>query len=390
MAEGSASDQEKTEEPTAKRLADARSKGQVPRSRELATAFVVLAGAGMLVGGGSVQAARLAGQWRRGLSLPREVLYSPDSMGLALGQAVVDALLTLAPILFATLVAAVAAPALLGGLLFSGSALRPDFSRLDPLRGFTRVFGAAGLVELGKALLKVLVVGSVAVAVAWQLVPDTLALGGLPVEVAIGRGAWLLAVALLLLSGGLLLVAAVDAPLEWWRHRRALRMSREEIREEMKETDGRPEVKSRIRQLQRQFARARMMADVPKADVVVMNPTHYAVALQYHPQSMRAPRVLAKGRDLVALEIRRIATQAGVAVVEAPPLARALHASTRLGAEVPPGLYLAVAQVLSYVFQVRELVRRHGAGAGSGLRAPNPAVDAALLPAVPEEEETLP
>ena len=390
VAEGSASDQEKTEDPTAKRLADTRDKGQVPRSRELATALVMLAGAGMLVGGGSVQASRLTEQWRRGLVVPRELLYAPESMGLALGDAVMDALLTLAPLLLATLVAAVAAPALLGGLLFSGSALRPDFSRLDPLRGFTRVFGAAGLIELGKALLKVLVVGGVAAGVAWQLVPDTLALGRLPVEVAIGRGAWLLAVAMLMLSGGLLLVAAVDAPLEWWRHRRALRMSREEIREEMKETDGRPEVKSRIRQLQRQFARARMLADVPKADVVVVNPTHYAVALQYDPKSMRAPRVLAKGRDLVALEIRRLATDAGVAVVEAPPLARALHASARLGGEVPPGLYLAVAQVLSYVFQVRDLVRRHGRAAASSLRAPNPAVDASMLPPVPEEEAGLP
>lgn len=387
MAEGSASDQEKTEQPTAKRLTDARNKGQVPRSRELATALVVLAGAGMLVGGGSVQAARLAGQWRRGLTLPREILYSPDSMGLALGQATIEAVLTLAPLLLVTLVAAVAAPALLGGLLFSGAALRPDFSRLDPLRGFTRVFGAAGLVELGKALLKVLVVGGVAVAVAWQLVPDTLALGGLPVEAAIGRGAWLLAMALLLLSGGLLLVAAVDAPLEWWRHRRALRMSREEIREEMKETDGRPEVKSRVRQLQRQFARARMLADVPRADVVVVNPTHYAVALQYDAQKMRAPRVLAKGRDLVALEIRRLAAGAGVAVVEAPPLARALYANVRLGGDVPPALYVAVAQVLSHVFQVRELVRRHGAWAARGLRAPNPSVDPSLLPATAVAEE---
>jgi flagellar biosynthetic protein FlhB len=167
-------------------------------------------------------------------------------------------------------------------------------------------------------------------------------------------------------------------------------MSREEIREEMKETDGRPEVKSRIRQLQRQFARARMLADVPKADVVVMNPTHYAVALQYDPKSMRAPRVLAKGRDLVALEIRRLGAAAGVAVVEAPPLARALYASAKLGGEVPPGLYLAVAQVLSYVLQVRELVRRHGKAAASGLRAPNPVVDAALLPPVNVEDGEAP
>lgn len=379
MAEGSPGDQEKTEQPTAKRLQDAREKGQVPRSRELVTAFVMLAGSAVLLASGSVLAGSMAGQWRRGLSIEREALMNPESMVTALGAATIDALWIVAPVMLATAVAAIAAPALLGGLMFSGQALSPDFSRLDPIKGFGRMFGLQGLTELLKALLKFLVVGSVAAGITWWLVPDMLALGRLPAEDAIGRGAWILGLALLLLSASLLIIAAVDAPLEWWKHHRSLKMSRQEITDEMKETDGRPEVKQRIRQLQRQFAKARMMADVPKADVVVANPVHFAVALKYDPKKMRAPRVLAKGRDLVALEIRRVAEEAGVTVVEAPPLARALHATTEIGREVPPGLYLAVAQVLSYVFQLRAAVQAYGPSAAARFRAPNPAVDPVFL-----------
>ena len=212
-----------------------------------------------------------------------------------------------------------------------------------------RVFGLSGVSELVKALLKFVVVGAVAVAVGLWLARDAVSLGAMPVVPGMGRAVHLLALAMLLMSLGLVVVAAVDAPLQWWMVRRQLKMTRDEVREEFKETDCRPEVKSRIRELQRKLSKRRMMQAVPTADVVVTNPTHYAVALKYDAARMKAPRVLAKGRDLVEVEIRRRAEEARVPLFEAPALARVLYGSTEVGREIPAGLYLAVAQVLSYL-----------------------------------------
>jgi flagellar biosynthetic protein FlhB len=367
-------DQEKTEEPTAKRLQDARDRGQVARSRELGTAAVMVSGSAMLLLGGGPMATGMGRLLGTGLTLDRAQLINPAEMAPALGAAVVHGLLVAMPVLLAVLAASVVAPLALGGWVFSAEALAPNFSRLSPASGFGRVFGLQGLSELVKALLKFVVVGVIAGSVGWWLMKDTLALGDLPTASAIAHAARLLALALLLMSSGLIVVAAVDAPFQWWTHHRQLKMTREEIREEMKETDGRPEVKQKIRELQRKYSKRRMMQDVPRADVVVMNPTHYAVALKYDARRMKAPRVLAKGRDLVALEIRRLAEANRVPVFEAPPLARVLYGSTEIGREIPQGLYLAVAQVLSYVYQVKTLSPTLAAR----LRRPQPAVDPAL------------
>jgi flagellar biosynthetic protein FlhB len=367
-------DQEKTEQPTPRRLQDARDKGQVARSRELGTAAVMVAGSALLLLGGAPLASGMGQLLKSGLALDRSALTDPAEMAPALGHAVVQSLLVVAPLLLAVIAASVIAPLALGGWIFSAQALAPKLDRLNPLSGLGRIFGVQGLSELVKALLKLLVVGAIAGVAGWWLLQDMLALGSMSAAAGIARAAWLLALALLLMSAGLIVVAAVDAPFQWWQHHRQLKMTREEVRQEFKETDGSPEVKSRVRELQRQHSRRRMMQDVPRADVVVANPTHYAVALKYDARRMRAPRVLAKGRDLVALEIRRLAEASRVPVFEAPPLARVLYGSTEVGREIPAGLYLAVAQVLSYVYQLRQLSPTLAAR----LRRPQPTVDPSL------------
>ena len=368
------SDAEKTEQPTAKRLQDARERGQVARSKELGSAAVMIVGSGALLFGGGPLAASFGQLLSRGLTLDRAALADGSAMGHMLGATAVQALLILLPFFAAVTAAAVLAPLALGGWVFTGQAMVPDFSRLNPVNGFGRIFGLSGLSELVKALLKFAVVGAVAVAVGLWLARDTVSLGAMPAVPGMGRATHTIALALLLMSAGLVVVAAVDAPFQWWYVRRQLKMSRDEIREEFKETDGRPEVKSKIREMQRKLSKRRMMQAVPTADVVVTNPTHYAVALKYDAARMKAPRVLAKGRDLVAVEIRRRAEAAGVPLFEAPVLARVLHGSTEVGREIPAGLYLAVAQVLSYLYQIKTL----SATRAARLRRPTPDVDPAL------------
>jgi len=368
------SDAEKTEQPTAKRLQDARERGQVARSKELGSAAVMIVGSSALLLGGGSLAGGFGQLLRGGLSFGHEALLDGSVMTRALGVTTVEAILILLPFLAAVTAAAVLAPLGLGGWVFSPQALAPDFTRLNPVTGLGRVFGLSGLSELVKALLKFAVVGAVAVAVGLWLARDAISLGAMPVAPGMGRAVHLLMLAMLLMSLGLVAVAAVDAPLQWWLVRRQLKMTRDEIREELKETDGRPEVKARIRELQRKMSKRRMMQAVATADVVVTNPTHYAVALKYEAARMKAPRVIAKGRDLVAVEIRRRAAEARVPLFEAPALARVLYGSTDVGREIPAGLYLAVAQVLSYLYQIRTLNAQRAAR----LRRPSPEIDPAL------------
>ncbi len=363
---------ERNLDPTEKRIREAREKGQIARSRELNTAAVTIAAAAALLMSGRSGAMQLEEIFRNSLRLDPRMLEHPAALTQALGTAISAALMAIAPILATAAVAAMVAPMALGGWVFSPTAFMPDFSRLNPITGMGRIFSQRGLVELGKALLKLLVVGSIAYAITRSMMGQMLSLGSLPVEISIGHASTILGQGLLWMSCGLLLIAAVDAPYQWWSFNQQLKMSREEIREEMKEQDGRPEVKAKIRKLSQQYAKRRMIKAIPTADVVITNPTHYAVALKYDPAKDRAPRVVAKGRDLMALDIRRIATEHNVPVFEAPPLARAIYGSTELDAEVPQGLYVAVAQVLSYVFQIKTLTAHRAAR----LRRPVPQVGA--------------
>ena len=346
---------ERTEEPSQRRLEQARERGQVPRSRELTNFATMIGGSAALVAVGGTLVGRMAHIMHNGLTIDPRRLDSTDSMTASLGEAVMSGLLGMLPI-FGTLIALVLlAAVVLGGWNFSPTALMPDFSRMSPLSGLKRLFGFHGLSELGKALLKCLVVGGVCSGVIYRLFPDVMALGHMAPRAAITHGASLLAWAFVWLCASLAVIAMIDVPLQLFQYNRSLKMTRQELKDEAKESDGRPETKQRIRQLQQAIARRRMMHKVPTADVVIVNPTHFAVALKYDPKNMRAPRVLAKGVDLVAANIRRIAEEHRVPVFEAPKLARALYKSTDLNREIPAGLYVAVAQVLSYVFRIRTL-----------------------------------
>ncbi|HVS77072.1 MAG TPA: flagellar biosynthesis protein FlhB [Steroidobacteraceae bacterium] len=365
-------EQERTEQPTGKRLEKARQEGQVPRSPELNAAAVLLVTAGSLRLFGGHLGARLFDIMRSGLSVSPAEAVDP---GLALSAASAElghALIICAPVLGLTLLAALVAPLTLGGWNLSWDALAPDFTRLDPIAGIGRFLSARGAVELGKAFAKFLVVGAIAVAVLRNQSRHLLALGNAPLHAGIAQAATLTSDALLAVASGLALIAAVDVPWQLWQYTHKLRMTREEIREEFKESEGSPEVKSRIRRTEREIARRRMMHEVPKADVVVVNPTHFAVALRYDESRMRAPLVVAKGTDLIAARIREIATAHSVPIFEAPPLARALHHSVEIGGEIPATLYAAVAQVLTYIYQLR-------AARTSGARPPEPpAIDPAI------------
>jgi flagellar biosynthesis protein FlhB len=346
---------ERTEEPSQRRLQEARDRGQVPRSRELTNFASLIGGSAVLLALGPSLAADLARQMRQSLSIDPAILADSWSVVTALGVTSGAAVKILLPLLASLVVLVVVASIALGGWNVSIRALKPDFSRLSPGAGLKRILSAQGAGELGKAILKLLVVGGIALGVVKATMGEVLGLGSLPTGVAIGRSAHLLAWTLVTLSAGLAVIALVDVPMQLTQWKRSLRMSRHELREEAKESDGRPEVKGRIRQLQQQSARRRMMQDVPKADVVIVNPTHFAVALKYDAKKMRAPRVLAKGADLIAQNIRRIAIENRVPIFESPKLARALYRSTDIHSEIPADLYVAVAQVLSYIFQVRVL-----------------------------------
>ncbi|ONM45756.1 flagellar biosynthesis protein FlhB [Halopseudomonas pachastrellae] len=363
MAE-SDSGQERTEEPTGKRLQESRDKGQVARSRELNTLAVVMVAAVGLLILGPAMVQKLMNIMSFNFSIEREALYSNDSMGLHLFASVGEGLQVLGPLFFLLLVASIVGPVLLGGWLFSIKSLAPKFERMNPLAGLKRMFSLKALIELLKALGKFLVVLGAALLVLHLRTEDLLSMGQESLQSAIVHCAWVLASSLIILSASLILIAAVDVPFQLWDHKQKLRMTKQEVKDEFKDSEGKPEVKGRIRQLQREMAERRMMDKVPQADVVITNPTHFAVALKYDPLATGAPVLLAKGADLVAQRIREVASENQIVVLESAPLARAVFYSTELDREIPAGLYLAVAQVLAYVFQLRQF--RAGQGKRPG------------------------
>ena len=293
--------------------------------------------------------------------------------------------LAVAPVFLLTVVATVLAPVAMGGWVFSPKPLTLNFQRLDPFEGLRRMVSIHGLGELVKAILKSALIGGV---LYWVMVHDgttLFAMLGQSVDVGMRSFFKLLFSAVVALLGGMALIAAIDVPFQLWRYYAGLRMTKEEVRQEYKEQEGDPQLKSRIRAQQREAARKRMMAEVPKADVVVTNPTHFSVALKYDGTAMGAPQVVAKGMNLVALRIRELAEENGVPVLETPPLARALYRHTELGQQIPAALYTAVAEVMAYVYQLNQFI----ADGGRNLLPPEPpravAVPEGLDPGVPEE-----
>lgn len=353
-------DQERTEQPTSKREEDARRDGQVARSQEMSTCVVLVAAAtALMLLGGRVGEALVAAM-RHGLELTRSAALDESQLVPALSRQLFEVGLACLPIFGVVVLAVLIAPLAIGGWNFTTKALEPKFSRLDPIAGFGRIFSLRGFIELWKAFAKFGLVAAIAVWTLWRSAPQLMGLGAMPVDAAIGQAIDLVTMALLALAAALVVIAGLDVPYQLWRHAKELRMTRDQIRQEHKESDGSPEVKGRIRQIQQTLARGRMLQDVPTADVVVTNPTHFAVALRYEDARMRAPIVVAKGTDLIAARIRELAAEHGVPIVEAPPLARALHRGVEIGSEIPATLYAAVAQVLTYVFQLR-MARQSGA-----------------------------
>ena len=370
MAEESG--QERTEQATPKKREDARKKGQVPRSRELSTTLVTLAGAAMMIVSGGDIARGMQALFSRTLSADYLTRSDPAHLPGAFFSVLVEGLLLLVPLMLVALVASALASVALGGWTFS---LGLKLERLNPITGLGRLFSLKSLVELAKSLGKLILVGGAALLCLLVMHDDIQNLVYLSADRAIVNAAALLAWFFLLTSLPLVIIAAIDVPFQKWNHAKELRMTRQEVRDELKETDGRPEVKSRLREMQQAAAQRRMMDDVPKADVIITNPTHYAVALKYDGSRGGAPKVVAKGVEFLATLIRERASEFEVPIIESPRLARAVYATTAIGDEIPGGLYLAVAQILAYVYQVRDWQ----VSGGEFPEPPQPEVDDAFL-----------
>ncbi|EMO7188631.1 flagellar type III secretion system protein FlhB [Pluralibacter gergoviae] len=374
MAEGSDSE-DKTEAPTPQRLEKAREEGQIPRSRELTSLLVLLVGVCVLWFGGESLARRLAALLASGLRFDHSIVSDPN---LILGQIILlikQAMLALTPLIVGVVIVALLGPMMLGGLLFSTKSLAFKFDKLNPLPGIKRMFSAQTAAELVKAILKSVLVGCVAGAFVWSHWPEMMRLIAESPLTAMGNALNMVGLCALLVALGVIPMVAFDVFFQLFSHLKKLRMSRQDIRDEFKQNEGDPHVKGRIRQMQRAAARRRMMADVPKADVIVTNPTHYAVALQYVEDKMSAPKVVAKGAGLVALRIRELGEENRIPLLEAPPLARALYRHADIGQQIPGTLYAAVAEVLAWVWQLK---RWRLAGGEPPKRPDNLPVPAAL------------
>ncbi len=349
--------QERTEQATPKRREDARKKGDVPRSRELTMTSVMLSGAGSLLLFSGSLGQPLMQAFERAFVIERALLFDDFYIVRAFGEVAGPAFLGLAPFVGILLVAIFLSAAAIGGWSFSLQAAAFKLGRLNPAKGLKRIFSANSLNELLKAIAKFGIVALIAVAWLWWSADELLSLGRQPVASGIRRALEICGLSMLIVSAGLILIAAADVPFQLWQYQKKLRMTRQQVRDELKETEGRPEVKSRIRALQQQIATRRMMEELPGADVVITNPTHYAVALKYDDSTMGAPKVIAKGKDLIAERIREVATEHGIPLFSAPPLARVLFRTTDIGSEIPARLYTAVAQILAYIYQLNETLR---------------------------------
>ncbi|MBI3433142.1 MAG: flagellar type III secretion system protein FlhB [Hydrogenophilales bacterium] len=355
------SDQERTEAPSPQRLEKAREEGQVPQSRELATFVVLMTSGAALWMMASSLGQTMSKIMRGGLQFDPAIARDSAYVMTQLSDQFMAAALALAPFLALVVVAVLASPLLLRGWLFSTKAFVPDFKRLNPLSGIKRMFSTQGLVELVKSLAKVGLLGVVAAWLIWSNLDAIFSLSMEEPSGAIQHMGNLIGKVFLLASGAMIFIVVLDLPYQLWSYFNKLKMSKEELRQEARESEGDPHIKARIRAQQREAARRRMMSEVPTADVVVTNPTHYAVALKYTEGKMGAPRVVAKGADAVAARIRELAAENKVPLLEAPPLARALFRHTELGDEIPATLYAAVAEVLAYVFQLRHFQQLGGA-----------------------------
>ena len=354
------SDLEKSEQASSTRLEKAYEEGDVPRSKELATC-VLLFTAGLSVWGlGSHLNSAMKDLLSAGMTFDSKLVFNTESSLGRLSDQIIDLLIAFAPLGFALMIAALAAPVLVGGWNFSTNLLVPNFERLDPIKGMGNLFSKNSLVELVKSIAKATLIGIVAYFVIAADFAQLITLSLVPVEVGVAESGLFLVKAFIFIVGALVVIALVDVPYQLYSYAEKHKMSRQELKQESKEGNGNPEIKAKIRQQQREMSRRRMMSNVQKADVIITNPTHYSVAIQYKEGDMRAPVLLAKGADTLALRIREIAKEQGILILESPKLARAIYANTELDAEIPESLYLAVAEILAFVFQVKNFNGRSG------------------------------
>lgn len=358
MAEDS--DLDKTEAATPRRVEKARSEGQVARSRELTTFALLAAGFFGVWGLSGPIGLHLQHMLRGAFTFNHAALVDTNRMLIGAGNAGREGFMAVAPILALTGAAAIAAPMALGGWLLSPNVFQFKPERVDPFAGIGRMFSINGVIQLGMSLAKTLLVGIIGGVAVWHRKDEILGLAAEPLHRALGHGLSIVGACGAATVAGMFVIAALDVPYQLWQYHKKLRMTKEEVKREHRENEGDPHVKGKIRQQQRAIARRRMMAAVPTADVVVTNPTHYAVALQYADGEMRAPKVVAKGVNLVAARIREIAAEHNVALLEAPPLARALYHNVELNREIPGVLYNAVAEVLAWVYQLRKFREEGG------------------------------
>ncbi|RRZ95887.1 flagellar biosynthesis protein FlhB [Erwinia sp. 198] len=347
------SEEEKTESATPHRLEKAREEGQVPRSRELTSVLMLVAGLGILWMGGESMARKIGQLLAQGLVFNHSVVSDTSQMLHLIGRLFVQAVYTLLPMMAGLVLVAIAAPMLLGGVLISGKAIKFDVGKMNPIKGLAKLVSAQTATELVKSILKAVLVGCVT----WLYVshnwPEMMRLISESPYTALASSLNMIAMCCVLVVLGLSPMVGFDVFWQLYSYYKGLRMTRQEIRDEYKQQEGDPHVKGRIRQQMRAAARRRMMADVPKADVIVTNPTHYSVALQYDEGKMSAPKVVAKGAGEVALRIRELGKEHRIPVLEAPPLARALYRHSEIGQHIPGTLYAAVAEVLAWVWQLR-------------------------------------
>ncbi len=365
MAEDS--DLERTEDATPRRISEAREKGNVPRSREFNTFAIMMTGGAALLMLGPDMAHGMMDMFRRWFTFDHVSLADPWLMWNAFMDTALSVLMLCLPLMVVLVIAALAAPIVIGGWLFSFEVLQFDLNRLNPIQGMTRVLSMTGLAELVKAILKSVLIGWVAYWVLWGKRLEILALSAEPLTGGIPHMVDMLAWTFVLITAAMILLVAIDVPFQLWHYYHNLRMTKEEIRQEHKQSEGDPQIKGRIRAMQRQLARNRMMSAVPMADVIVTNPTRYAVALVYREGEMRAPKVVAKGSYLLAQRIRELGEESKVPILRAPPLARALYKHAELEQEIPTALFAAVAEVLAYIYQLRS----YNSGAGEMPQKPD-------------------
>lgn len=346
--------QEKTEEPSGKRLKESRDKGQIARSKDFnATVILIFTSVGFLVFGNRL-ADQMAMMMRQSFEFDTQMLITSSATFERLFFLARYGIMAVIPILVVIFFLSLAAPLLIGGWVFSRDAISPKFSRLSMIKGLARMVSVKGLMEMFKAILKIILIVGVAIIVLKSEIPTLLALGKATVDTAMSEGAYIVVKAFALISSSLILIALIDVPFQLYEHHKGLKMTKQELKDEYKESEGKPEVKSAIRRAQMEISRRRMMAEVPKADVILTNPTHYAVAISYKNRGGKAPIVIAKGKDLIAFQITHVAKKSEIPILSVPPLARAVYFSTKLNKEIPRGLYVAVAQVLAYIFHLND------------------------------------